>query len=83
MGKGLTTNDPIIVSAFHTSLLHQGLIVLLILALAGVTLNVLRSFNLRQAAGGADGRPTPPRPDPSVEPLAMASSRVKRRCRWA
>ena len=76
MGKGLTTNDPIIVSAFHTSLLHQGLIVLLILAVAGVTLNVLRSFNLRQVAGGSDGRPTPPLPDPSTEPLARRVLRI-------
>ena len=40
MGTGLRTNDPTIVSAFHSALLHQGLIVLLILAVAGVTLNV-------------------------------------------
>jgi cytochrome oxidase Cu insertion factor (SCO1/SenC/PrrC family) len=57
MSKGLTTNDPIIVSAFHTALLHQGLIVLLILAGAGITLNVLRSLYLRRVANGVD-RPT-------------------------
>ncbi len=34
MGTGLRTNDPTIVSAFHSALLHQGLIVLLILAVS-------------------------------------------------
>ena len=34
MGRGLRTNDPIVVSAFHNALLDQGLIVLLLLAVA-------------------------------------------------
>ena len=55
MGTGLRTNDPIIVSAFHTALLHQGLIVLLILAVAGITLNVLRTLQFRRAAGDEAG----------------------------
>ena len=68
MGTGLRTNDPIIVSAFHTALLHQGLIVLLILAVAGVTLNVLRTLQLRRASGGADGNPGVTRPERAPEP---------------
>jgi cytochrome oxidase Cu insertion factor (SCO1/SenC/PrrC family) len=51
MSTGLKTNNTTVVSAFHSALLHQGLIVLLILAVAGVTLNALRSFQFRAAAG--------------------------------
>jgi cytochrome oxidase Cu insertion factor (SCO1/SenC/PrrC family) len=54
MGTGLKNNDPVVVGAFHTALMHQGLIVLLILAVAGITLNVLHSLQLRRAAGSPD-----------------------------
>jgi cytochrome oxidase Cu insertion factor (SCO1/SenC/PrrC family) len=53
MSTGLKTNDTTVVGAFHSALLHQGLIVLLILAVAGVTLNVLRSLQFRAAAAGS------------------------------
>jgi cytochrome oxidase Cu insertion factor (SCO1/SenC/PrrC family) len=76
MGTGLKTNDPIIVSAFHTALLHQGLIVLLLVAVAGVTLNVLRTLQFRRTAGGADGAPRPGRPQHAPEPTARRLLRV-------
>jgi cytochrome oxidase Cu insertion factor (SCO1/SenC/PrrC family) len=56
MGNGLKTDDNTVVAAFHSALLHQGLIVLLIVAVAGVTLNVLRSLQLRAAAAGEIGQ---------------------------
>ena len=37
MSAGLKTNNSNIVAAFHSALLHQGLVVLLIAAVAGVT----------------------------------------------
>jgi cytochrome oxidase Cu insertion factor (SCO1/SenC/PrrC family) len=59
MGTGLKTNDTTVVAAFHSALLHQGLIVLLILALAGVTLNVLRSLQFRAAVAAGSARQAP------------------------
>ena len=50
MNTGLSTNNPAIVSAFQAALLHQGLVVLLIVALVAMAWNVLRSAQLRQAA---------------------------------
>jgi cytochrome oxidase Cu insertion factor (SCO1/SenC/PrrC family) len=76
MGNGLRTNDPIVVSAFHTALLHQGLIVLLILAVAGVTWNVVRSLNLRRMAGGADTRAPVIRSENAREPQARRFLRI-------
>ena len=55
MGTGLRTNDPTIVSAFHSALLHQGLLVLLILAVSGVTLNVCDRCSSAAAARSSDG----------------------------
>jgi cytochrome oxidase Cu insertion factor (SCO1/SenC/PrrC family) len=52
MGTGLSNNNPTVVSAFHAALLKQGLVVLLILFFVGVAWNLLRSAQLRQAAGG-------------------------------
>ena len=94
MGTGLRTNDPTIVSAFHTALLHQGLIVLLILAVAGITLNVLRTLQFRRAArrwqpGCHSPETLPsPRPDdfcgsPSVSSGSSTGSfRASPRCPW-
>jgi cytochrome oxidase Cu insertion factor (SCO1/SenC/PrrC family) len=55
MGNGLSRNNPTIVAAFHRDLLHQGLVVLLILAAVGVAWHVLRGAQLRRAgrAGGS------------------------------
>ena len=76
MGTGLRTNDPTIVSAFHSALLHQGLIVLLILAVAGITLNVLRSLQFRRAARSSDSSPGVIRPEGSPEPAARRLLRI-------
>jgi cytochrome oxidase Cu insertion factor (SCO1/SenC/PrrC family) len=53
MGSGLSNNDPLIVSAFHRALLHQGFIVLAIVAVVAICWNLLRSAQLRQAVEGA------------------------------
>jgi len=74
MGTGLRANNPTIVSAFHAALVHQALIVLLILAVAGVTLNVLRSVQLRRAAA-VGGDPGPFRTS-AAEPTARRILRI-------
>ena len=52
MSTGLNANNPTIVSAFHRTLLHQALIVLLLLAIVGVAWNVLRARQARLAQQG-------------------------------
>jgi len=49
MSTGLNADNPVIISAFHAALLHQGLAVLVILALVGLAWNLLRSLQLRRA----------------------------------
>jgi cytochrome oxidase Cu insertion factor (SCO1/SenC/PrrC family) len=76
MGTGLKTNNSTIVAAFHSALLHQGLVVLFILALAGVTLNVLRSLQFRRAVAAAGTGAEAPRPQRSPEASARRLLRV-------
>jgi cytochrome oxidase Cu insertion factor (SCO1/SenC/PrrC family)/uncharacterized membrane protein (Fun14 family) len=77
MNRGLSTNNPAVVSAFQAALLKQGLIVLLLLALVAVAWNVLRSAQLRRArtsgaAGGALSWPVT-RPEPVARRLVRVS----------
>ena len=58
MGRGLQSNNPTIVSAFHTALLHQLLVVLVIGAVLAIALNVIRTIQFRRLA--AVGRTTFP-----------------------
>jgi cytochrome oxidase Cu insertion factor (SCO1/SenC/PrrC family) len=56
MNTGLETSDPTIVSAFHSALLRQGLVILVILALVGAVWVIVRSLQLaREATGRASG----------------------------
>ena len=77
MNTGLSTNNPAIVSAFQAALLHQGLLVLLILALVAAAWNVLRTAQFRQAAAsGATSsalRPALSRPEPTGRRLLRVS----------
>jgi cytochrome oxidase Cu insertion factor (SCO1/SenC/PrrC family) len=57
MGRGLSTNNPAIVSAFHAVLVDQGLIVLLIIALVAVAWNIQRSAQLRRARNSGTAAP--------------------------
>jgi cytochrome oxidase Cu insertion factor (SCO1/SenC/PrrC family) len=50
MGRALQSNNPTIVSAFHTALLHQFLVVLAIAAVLAVALNVIRTLQYRRLA---------------------------------
>lgn len=56
MGAGLHVNDPTIVAAFKSTLLRQGIVALLILAVVAIAWQVLRVAELRRAtAGGGSG----------------------------
>ena len=82
MGNGLTTKDPIIVSAFHAALLHQGLIVLLLVAIAGVSLNALHSLQLRRAASNDGGGPRAVGPELPPEAPARRILRISFGLLW-
>ena len=73
MSSGLQTNNPTIVSAFKSLLLHEGLIILVILALLAVAWNLLRGLQLRRAAAG----------QPSVEPWPYPEPTARRVLRIA
>jgi|SRR5579875_1114729 len=79
MGTGLRTNNPVIVSAFHQELFHQGLVVLLILAAVLVAWNVLRARQLRDARSGA---PVPSATFFGAEPAARKLLRVSFGLLW-
>ena len=72
MSSGLQTNNPTIVSAFKSLLLHEGLIILLILALLAVAWNLLRGLQLRRAAAGRGSV----EPWPYPEPIARRVLRI-------
>jgi hypothetical protein len=63
MSRGPKTNDSIIVAAFRSAMLHQSLVDLELLEVAGVTLNLLRTQQFRRALG--DEGPPAPRPSGS------------------
>jgi cytochrome oxidase Cu insertion factor (SCO1/SenC/PrrC family) len=65
MNSGINVNDPIVVAAFKSALLHQGLIALLIFALLGFAWVTVRAWlPAAQPAGAGDGR-VPAVPEPS------------------
>ncbi len=72
MSSGLSTNNPTIVSAFKSLLLHEGLVILVILALLAVAWNLLRGVQLRRGAAGL----APVEPWPYPEPVARRLLRV-------
>ncbi|HUZ20639.1 MAG TPA: SCO family protein [Acidimicrobiales bacterium] len=55
MSSGLQPTNATIVSAFHSMLLHQGLVVLALLAIVIAAWNVLRTVQLRRAVAASDG----------------------------
>jgi cytochrome oxidase Cu insertion factor (SCO1/SenC/PrrC family) len=83
MGTGLTSNNPLIVGAFHHALWLQFLLVLLVGALLGVLRSFLRArqFKALTAAGtagtsGSADSATPVAPLRAVEPVARRVLRI-------
>ncbi len=77
MGTGLHTNNPVVVSAFHRELIHQGLVVLVILGLVWVAWRISRARQLRLAhsanGGPADPAAVPADPEPTARRLLRVS----------
>src|ERR1700678_672936 len=48
MGQAPQTDDPTVVSAFHSALAHQGLLILCLLALLAIGWNVVRTIQFRR-----------------------------------
>ena len=48
MGRSLQTGNSLIVSAFHSALLHQLLVALLVVALCAIGFNVVRTAQYRR-----------------------------------
>jgi cytochrome oxidase Cu insertion factor (SCO1/SenC/PrrC family) len=48
MGQAPQTDDPTVVSAFHSALAHQGLLILVLLALLAIGWNVVRTLQYRR-----------------------------------
>jgi cytochrome oxidase Cu insertion factor (SCO1/SenC/PrrC family) len=83
MGSSLQTNNPVVVAAFKSALAHQGLIVLLMLALLAVAWNTLRRVQLRQATAGGGHTSARATDDPaSLEPAALRLLRIAFGCIW-
>ena len=62
MGRSLQTGNSLIVSAFHTELLHQLLFILLVGALCAIGFNVVRTVQYRRLKEhGQNSFPTSPR----------------------
>jgi cytochrome oxidase Cu insertion factor (SCO1/SenC/PrrC family) len=82
MDRSLQAGNSVIVSAFHTALLHQLLIVLLIGAVCAIGWNVARSIQYRRLK--ADGITSfPSKPTFSTpEPVARRMLRVGFGCLW-
>jgi cytochrome oxidase Cu insertion factor (SCO1/SenC/PrrC family) len=76
MNTGLSANNPTVVAAFHASLLRQGFVVFLILAIIGLAWNVLRSLQLRQASGDDAGLAASSSLFPYPEPVARRLLRI-------
>jgi cytochrome oxidase Cu insertion factor (SCO1/SenC/PrrC family) len=76
MSTGLSTNNPVVVSAFYNELLRQGLVAAVILLLVGISWSILRSVQLRRATlngGGPVGTTTFAQPEPVARGLLRVS----------
>ncbi len=82
MGSGLNANNPIIVSSFKTTLLHQGLIALLILAVVAIVWQAVQILEMRRVRAGGVGESVPARAFFLPEAPARRLLRVTFGCLW-
>ena len=83
MGGSLQTNNPTVVAAFESALVHQGLVVLVIMALLSVAWNLLRREQLRRAVAAGGGQVAAFAGEPGVsEPTALRLLRISFGCIW-
>jgi len=62
MNTPLEANNPTVVTAFHHELLMQGLLILVIVALAGAVYAVLQALRASTGPGESSAAPAPPEP---------------------
>jgi len=84
MGHAPQTTNPLIVSAFHSALLHQGLAVLLVLAIVALGCTVAQRLQARRLGAGAAGTAGPgsataPPPPSAKDPMAALPEPAGRR----
>ncbi|HLH99528.1 MAG TPA: SCO family protein [Acidimicrobiales bacterium] len=65
-GGGPSPSNPVVVSAFHTALLHQGLIVVLLALFTALAWNVFRAVQVRPEGGSASGPASSRWPEPTA-----------------
>src|SRR5664280_1392933 len=82
MGRGLQTNDPTIAAAFHTALLHQFVLIVLIGAVLAVVWNAIRTIRYRRCAASGDFELPAPRQWASPEPPARRVLRIAFGALW-
>jgi cytochrome oxidase Cu insertion factor (SCO1/SenC/PrrC family) len=86
MGGGLSVNNPTIVNAFHSALLRQGLIALVLVAVLAITWNILRGMQIARVTGqqGASGTTDGPASTVAVdrEPAARQLLRISFGLLW-
>jgi cytochrome oxidase Cu insertion factor (SCO1/SenC/PrrC family) len=81
MGRSLQTGNSLIVSAFHSALLHQLLVALLVVAVCAIGFNVVRTAQYRRLR--AQGHTAfPSARSTTAEPLARRVVRVGFGCLW-
>jgi cytochrome oxidase Cu insertion factor (SCO1/SenC/PrrC family) len=76
MNSGVNVNDPTVIAAFKSALLHQGLIALLIFAVLGLAWVALRAWLPAAARPGDRGGEAGPRPAAVAEPAWRQLLRV-------
>src|SRR5580693_1240636 len=75
MSTYLQTKNPVVVEAFHTTLLHQLLLIGFILVLLSVVWNTLRTVQYRRSSGDGAGPAAPPASLPP-EPVGRRVLRI-------
>jgi cytochrome oxidase Cu insertion factor (SCO1/SenC/PrrC family) len=70
MDSGLSTDDPTLVAAFRSALLHQGIIVI------AIFLAILLAYGIIRTRRAAAAPPSPPRPQAPAEPRARGVLRI-------
>ncbi len=82
MGRSLQTGNSLVISAFHTALFHQLLVVLFVGALCAIGLNVIRTIQYRRLKEeGRSSFPSAPR-SLAPEPVARRILRIGFGCLW-
>jgi cytochrome oxidase Cu insertion factor (SCO1/SenC/PrrC family) len=76
MSTFLQTKNPVVVSAFHTAVLHQLLFIGLTLIVLSLVWNVLRTAQYRRSAGAGASPVAPTPPALGAEPVARRVLRI-------